>query len=70
MPTDRLLGSFLLRVAVREGARSISLHSVLTGDSQRFTSFAELATHLDRATGSTHEGVGSIDPDRTGTAEP
>jgi hypothetical protein len=50
MSGDRLLGSYLLRVSVRGGSRSIALHSVLTGDAELFDDFASLAAHLDRAT--------------------
>jgi hypothetical protein len=50
MSGDRLLGSYLLRVSVRGGVRSIALHSVLTGVAERFDDFASLAAHLDRAT--------------------
>jgi hypothetical protein len=53
VPTDRLLGSYLLRVSVRDGARIIALHSVLTGEARRFDGFPALTAHLERITGRT-----------------
>lgn len=48
MPGDRLLGSYVIRVSAIDGARSIALHSILTGESRRFDDFASLASFLER----------------------
>jgi hypothetical protein len=50
VPGDRLLGSYVIRVSAIDGARSIALHSILTGESRRFDDFASLAAFLERAT--------------------
>lgn len=50
MGSERLLGSYLLRVvASSDGATSITLHSVLHGTSHRFVSFDALAAYLAAA---------------------
>jgi hypothetical protein len=51
VPTDRLLGSFVLRVSIDGGRRTIALHSVLTGESARFDDFGAVAAYLERTTG-------------------
>jgi hypothetical protein len=70
VPTRRLLGSFVLRVAIDGGRRTIVLYSVLTGESVRFDEFGALARYLERTT--VHSSAGFEAPGQAsgGSAEP
>lgn len=48
MSAERLLASYIVRVLVRSGERSISLHDLRSGESRTFGSYAELLEHLSR----------------------
>jgi hypothetical protein len=47
---DRLMGSYVVRVVVRDGVRWIVLHDFATAETARFADFAALAEHLERST--------------------
>jgi hypothetical protein len=47
--TARLAASFVVRVVVRDGVRSILLHDLATAATAEFVSFGALAEHLERA---------------------
>jgi len=46
MSGERLLGSFIVRVAVRGGKRRIDVYDVASGDTTSLSSYLELHTHL------------------------
>jgi hypothetical protein len=46
MPAERLLASYIVRIRLRNGVRSIVLHHVGSGDSRVFSSYRELIAHL------------------------
>ena len=48
--TERLLGSYLVRVSVGSRGRHLAVHSVLTGERRICADFVELASYLDAAT--------------------
>lgn len=49
--TDRLLGSYLVRVSLSGGSeRRLTVHSVLTGERRSCVDFTDLATYLDAST--------------------
>ena len=50
MTTERLLGSYLIRVSQSGHERRVTVHSVLTGERRGVADFAELATYLDAVT--------------------
>jgi len=47
MPVERFLGSFIVRVTERAGARQIDVYDIASGRSSRFSEYAELHTHLE-----------------------
>jgi len=46
MSGERLLASYIVRVAVRDGHRQIYVHDLATGTTSRLEEFAELGAHL------------------------
>ncbi len=46
MPAERLLASYIVRIRLRNGVRSIVLHHVGSGDSRVFSSYRELIARL------------------------
>jgi hypothetical protein len=50
--TDRLLGSYLVRVTLGPRGRQVTVHSVLTGERRACADVDELAAYLDGATDS------------------
>ncbi len=49
--TERLLGSYLVRVSSLSGSeRRLTVHSVLTGERRNCADFTDLATYLDAST--------------------
>ena len=51
MSPERLVASFLLRVAFRDGRREVRLQSVSGGRARRFASYGELIEHLETLEG-------------------
>ena len=50
MSSERLLGSYLVRVSIDRHERRVAVHSVLTGERRRCADFADLAAYLETAT--------------------
>ncbi len=48
--TERLLGSYLVRIALSGSERRLTVHSVLTGERRTCVDFTDLATYLDALT--------------------
>ena len=46
MPTERLLASFIVRIHLRNGVRSILLHHVGSSETRSFRSYPELMAYL------------------------
>jgi hypothetical protein len=46
MPTERLLASFIVRIRLRNGVRSILLHHVGSSESRAFSSYRDLVAYL------------------------
>ncbi len=46
MPTERLLASFIVRIRLRNGVRSILLHHVGSSETRAFSSYRELMAYL------------------------
>lgn len=46
MSGERLLASYIVRILVRAGKRSIALHNIKTGEVRNFGSYRELLEHL------------------------
>jgi len=46
MPAERLLASYIVRVCLRRGVRSILLHHVGSGEARAFGSYRELMAYL------------------------
>jgi len=46
MPAQRLLASYIVRIHLRGGVRSILLHHVGSSDSRTFSSYRELIAYL------------------------
>ena len=46
MSGERLLGSFIVRVAVRGGKRLIDVYDVASGSTTRLTDYRDLHAHL------------------------
>ena len=47
---ERLLGSYLVRVALSGSERRLTVHSVLTGERRNCADFTDLAAYLDAST--------------------
>ena len=58
MSPERLVASFLLRVAFRDGRREVRLQSVSGGPARRFASYGELIEHLETL----EDAGGTADP--------
>lgn len=71
MSRERLLASYLVRVTVRNGVRSIALHVVDRGETRRFDTYPDLLDHLERhEDGLGRSGAGAAEappPDRDDT---
>lgn len=50
MSSERLLGSYLVRVSIDRHERRVAVHSVLTGERRLCADFADLAAYLEAAT--------------------
>lgn len=48
MSEDRLLATYLVRVTVRDGRRSIGLHVVGGGGNRRFSSYPDLVEYFEQ----------------------
>ena len=46
MPAERLLASYIVRIRLRHGVRSIVLHHVGSGETRAFSSYRELIAYL------------------------
>ena len=46
MPAERLLASYILRIRLRNGVRSILLHHVGSSETRAFGSYRELIAYL------------------------
>ncbi len=46
MPAERLLASYIVRIRLRDGVRSILLHHVGSGETRAFSSYRALIVHL------------------------
>ncbi len=46
MPTERLLASYIVRIRLRNGVRSIVLHHVGGSETRAFSSYPELVAYL------------------------
>jgi hypothetical protein len=60
--TERLLGSYLVRVSQSGHERRIAVHSVLTGERRQVAGFAELAAYLAAATEAAARGRADAGP--------
>jgi hypothetical protein len=47
MPLERLVGGYVLRIAIRRQHWRLTLHDVKTGERLVFTNFAALVQHLE-----------------------
>ncbi len=59
MTTERLLGSYLVRISLSDHQRRLAVHSVLTGERRTCADFADLAAYLDAATAEAARGRGT-----------
>lgn len=48
MSRQHLLASYIMRVTVHSGERSIALHDIRTGEMQQFSSYEALLQYLDQ----------------------
>lgn len=48
--TERLLGSYLVRVSLSGSERRLTVHSVLSGERRNCVDFTDLASYLDAST--------------------
>lgn len=55
MPIERLLASFVVRLHLRNGVRSILLHHVGSGETRAFATYRELMAYLAE-----HEEAGAL----------
>ncbi|MEX2501598.1 MAG: hypothetical protein WD336_04420, partial [Trueperaceae bacterium] len=46
MSPERLMASYLVRVAFRDGRREVGLHAIRTGETYRLRSYRELVERL------------------------
>ena len=46
MPVERLLASYIVRIRLRNGVRSIELHHVGSSETRAFSSYHELIAYL------------------------
>ena len=46
MPAERLLASYIVRICLRNGVRSILLHAVGSSETRAFSSYRELIAYL------------------------